>query len=132
MGIGAGWYEHEWRAYGYGFPSAGERIARLDEGVQIMRQMWTEGIATLHGQQYDVSTARAAIRCRCRPAACRCGSPAAASGRRCGSRPSTRRTRTSTATPEGFQHKSEILAAALLATSAGTSPRSPAAPTTTS
>src|SRR3954452_12655898 len=38
MGIGAGWYEHEWLAYGYGFPGAGERIARLDEGVQIMRQ----------------------------------------------------------------------------------------------
>ena len=34
MGIGAGWYEHEWRAYGYGFPSAGVRLARLDEGVQ--------------------------------------------------------------------------------------------------
>ena len=33
MGIGAGWYEHEWRAYGYGFPSAGERLARLDEGA---------------------------------------------------------------------------------------------------
>src|SRR5580698_1492297 len=30
MGIGAGWYEHEWRAYGYGFPGAGERIAILD------------------------------------------------------------------------------------------------------
>src|SRR6478672_13169519 len=24
MGIGAGWYEHEWRAYGYGFPKAGD------------------------------------------------------------------------------------------------------------
>ena len=34
MGIGAGWYEHEWRAYGYGFPRPGERLARLDEGGQ--------------------------------------------------------------------------------------------------
>jgi alkanesulfonate monooxygenase SsuD/methylene tetrahydromethanopterin reductase-like flavin-dependent oxidoreductase (luciferase family) len=33
MGIGAGWYEHEWRAYGYGFPPAGERLAMLDEGA---------------------------------------------------------------------------------------------------
>src|SRR5262245_28230502 len=31
MGIGGGWYEHEWRAYGYGFPSAGQRLGRLDE-----------------------------------------------------------------------------------------------------
>ena len=57
MGIGAGWYEHEWRAYGYGFPPAGERLARLDEGVQIMKQMWTQGNATLHGQHYQVDGA---------------------------------------------------------------------------
>ncbi|WP_236792505.1 LLM class F420-dependent oxidoreductase [Amycolatopsis sp. GM8] len=57
MGIGAGWYEHEWRAYGYGFPSAGERIGRLDEGVQIMRQLWTEGKATFDGRYYQVDGA---------------------------------------------------------------------------
>ncbi|WP_426562440.1 LLM class F420-dependent oxidoreductase [Angustibacter sp. McL0619] len=57
MGIGAGWYEHEWRAYGYGFPRAGERIAMLDEGVQIMRQAWTDGVATLDGQHYQVDGA---------------------------------------------------------------------------
>jgi F420-dependent oxidoreductase-like protein len=54
MGIGGGWYEHEWRAYGYGFPAAGERLGMLDEGVQIMRQLWTEGTATLAGQHYQV------------------------------------------------------------------------------
>ena len=32
MGIGAGWYEHEWRAYGYGFPTAPERLRMLNEG----------------------------------------------------------------------------------------------------
>ncbi len=57
MGIGGGWYEQEWRAYGYGFPSAGERLGRLDEGVQIMRQAWTQGIATLHGEHYQVDGA---------------------------------------------------------------------------
>lgn len=57
MGIGAGWYEHEWRAYGYGFPSAGERLARLDEGVQIFEQAWRTGSATLHGKHYDVDGA---------------------------------------------------------------------------
>ena len=57
MGIGGGWYEHEWRAYGYGFPSAGERIAMLDEGVQIMRQAWTQGVATLAGKHYQVDGA---------------------------------------------------------------------------
>ena len=57
MGIGAGWYEHEWRAYGYGFPKAGDRIAMLDEGVQIMHQLWTEGVATLDGRHYQVDGA---------------------------------------------------------------------------
>ena len=57
MGIGAGWYEHEWRAYGYGFPSAGDRLGMLDEGVQIMRQLWTEGTATLDGKYYQVDGA---------------------------------------------------------------------------
>src|ERR1700683_4449574 len=37
MGIGAGWYEHEWRAYGYGFPSAGERVAMVAEGGPRLR-----------------------------------------------------------------------------------------------
>lgn len=57
MGIGAGWYEHEWRAYGYGFPRAGERLGMLDEGVQIMRQAWAEGVATLNGRYYQVDGA---------------------------------------------------------------------------
>ena len=57
MGIGAGWYEHEWRAYGYGFPRAGERLARLREGVEIFRQAWTTGTATLDGEHYQVDGA---------------------------------------------------------------------------
>ncbi|HPF81165.1 LLM class F420-dependent oxidoreductase [Nostocoides australiense] len=57
MGIGAGWYEHEWRAYGYGFPRAGERLAALREGVEIFRQAWTTGSATLDGEHYQVDGA---------------------------------------------------------------------------
>ena len=62
MGIGGGWYEKEWRAYGYGFPSAGERLGRLREGVQIFRDMWTTGSATLDGKHYQVEGARCAPR----------------------------------------------------------------------
>lgn len=57
MGIGGGWYEHEWRAYGYGFPSAGVRLARLDEGVQIMRDAWRDGRVTFEGKHYQVNDA---------------------------------------------------------------------------
>jgi F420-dependent oxidoreductase-like protein len=57
MGIGGGWYEHEWRAYGYGFPPIGERLARLREGVEIMSQAWRTGSATLDGEHYRVDGA---------------------------------------------------------------------------
>ncbi len=57
MGIGGGWYEHEWRAYGYGFPPIAERLGRLREGVEIMHQAWTTGSATLEGTYYSVDGA---------------------------------------------------------------------------
>lgn len=57
MGIGGGWYEHEWRAYGYGFPSAGVRLGRLDEGVQIMRDAWRDGKVSFDGRHYQVEGA---------------------------------------------------------------------------
>lgn len=57
MGIGGGWYEHEWRAYGYGFPSAGVRLGRLDEGVQIMRAAWRDGKVSFDGKHYQVDGA---------------------------------------------------------------------------
>ncbi|HET6732467.1 LLM class F420-dependent oxidoreductase [Mycobacterium sp.] len=57
MGIGGGWYEHEWRAYGYGFPSAGERLGRLEEGVQIMRDAWRDGQVSFDGKHYQANGA---------------------------------------------------------------------------
>lgn len=57
MGIGAGWYENEWRAYGYGFPRAADRLGALREGVEIMRQLWTTGHGTLDGRYYQVDGA---------------------------------------------------------------------------
>jgi F420-dependent oxidoreductase-like protein len=57
MGIGAGWYEHEWRAYGYGFPDAPARLRMLREGVEIMKQAWESGSATLDGEFYQVDGA---------------------------------------------------------------------------
>ncbi|MCI9889214.1 LLM class F420-dependent oxidoreductase [Micrococcales bacterium 31B] len=57
FGIGAGWYEHEWRAYGYGFPGTGDRISALREGLQIMRQMWQDGISTYSGKIFSTDGA---------------------------------------------------------------------------
>jgi F420-dependent oxidoreductase-like protein len=52
MGIGGGWYENEWKAYGYGFPSAGVRLGMLDEGVRIMRDAWRNGRVSLKDGKY--------------------------------------------------------------------------------
>jgi F420-dependent oxidoreductase-like protein len=57
MGIGAGWYEHEWTAYGYGFPGPGDRLAMLEEGIEIMRQAWSAGVAHYAGEHYQVDGA---------------------------------------------------------------------------
>jgi len=57
MGIGAGWYEHEWLAYGYGFPDAPTRLRALREGVEVMHQAWTTGRATLDGEFWQIDDA---------------------------------------------------------------------------
>jgi F420-dependent oxidoreductase-like protein len=109
MGIGAGWYEHEWNAYGYGFPRAGERIAMLDEGVQIMRELWTKGTTTFIGDHYKVEGAV------CRPLPLqKAGIPMWIAG---GGEKKTLRIAAKyaqytnfDATPETFKKKSEILA----------------------
>jgi alkanesulfonate monooxygenase SsuD/methylene tetrahydromethanopterin reductase-like flavin-dependent oxidoreductase (luciferase family) len=57
LGIGAGWQEAEYRAYGYPYPSATVRITQLEESVQIIRAMWTEAPATFAGTHFAVSDA---------------------------------------------------------------------------
>jgi len=53
-GLGAGWYEHEWRAYGYGFPEMKERMARFAEACQIIHRMWTEDYPSFNGRYYSI------------------------------------------------------------------------------
>ena len=53
-GLGAGWYEHEWRAYGYGFPETRERMRAFREAVEIVIRMWTEEKPVFHGQYYSI------------------------------------------------------------------------------
>lgn len=53
-GFGAGWYEHEWRAYGYGFPETKERMAKFREATEIIHKMWTEDNPTFEGKHYTI------------------------------------------------------------------------------
>lgn len=109
MGIGAGWYEHEWNAYGYGFPPAGERLAMLDEALEIMSQAWSTGRATFAGEHYQVDGAR------CFPLPLQAGGIplwVAGGGERKTLRFAARHAAYTNfdGTPETFRHKSEILA----------------------
>lgn len=54
VGIGAGWYEHEYRAYGYEYPEAPERLRQLREAVQVILAMWQEEEAHFEGNYYQV------------------------------------------------------------------------------
>ena len=56
-GIGAGWYENEYRGYGYEFPAAKDRIGMLRETVEIVRSMWTKPETTYDGQHYQLRRA---------------------------------------------------------------------------
>ncbi|MFB9377817.1 LLM class F420-dependent oxidoreductase [Kineococcus gynurae] len=109
MGIGAGWYEHEWRAYGYGFPRAGERLAQLDEGVQIMAELWRTGTSTFQGGHWSTDGAI------CRPLPLQeNGIPlwVAGGGEKKTLRIAARHARYTnfSGVLEEFQHKSEVLA----------------------
>ena len=60
-GIGAGWYENEYKGYGYPFPSPSERIGMLRESVEIVRSMWTQPETTYDGRYYSL------VRANCDP-----------------------------------------------------------------
>jgi F420-dependent oxidoreductase-like protein len=57
VGLGAGWMEQEYRAYGYEFPSVGTRLRQLEEGLQILKAMFTENRANFKGRYYTVTDA---------------------------------------------------------------------------
>jgi alkanesulfonate monooxygenase SsuD/methylene tetrahydromethanopterin reductase-like flavin-dependent oxidoreductase (luciferase family) len=57
LGLGAGWHEEEYRAYGYEYPSNGVRVAQLAEAIEVIRAMWTQSPTTYHGTYYHIEGA---------------------------------------------------------------------------
>jgi alkanesulfonate monooxygenase SsuD/methylene tetrahydromethanopterin reductase-like flavin-dependent oxidoreductase (luciferase family) len=57
LGIGGGWHRPEYDAYGFAYPAIGERMARLEEGVRIIRMMLQQGKATFNGKYHTVKEA---------------------------------------------------------------------------
>ena len=54
LGIGGGWKEDEWLAYGYGFPPLGERLAALRDALEVITRMLGPGRATYEGRFVSV------------------------------------------------------------------------------
>jgi F420-dependent oxidoreductase-like protein len=58
LGIGAGWFETEYRQYGWEFPERpATRIRQLEEAVRLILAMWTNHRTTFHGRYFHVEDA---------------------------------------------------------------------------
>ena len=57
FGVGAGWKDFEYRAYGYPFPDGPTRVTQLIETLEICTRMWREKRATFHGKHYRIDDA---------------------------------------------------------------------------
>ena len=57
FGLGAGWKDVEYNAYGYEFPEAGVRVTQLVETLEICTRLWRDERATYHGKYYRVDEA---------------------------------------------------------------------------
>ncbi|HWE64193.1 MAG TPA: TIGR03560 family F420-dependent LLM class oxidoreductase [Chloroflexota bacterium] len=55
--LGAAWAEREFRAYGLPFPPVGERMARLEEALDIVKALWTQPRTTYQGTYYTINDA---------------------------------------------------------------------------
>ncbi|WP_052569445.1 TIGR03619 family F420-dependent LLM class oxidoreductase [Ktedonobacter racemifer] len=62
LGVGAGWKEDEYRAYGYPFPSVKERMSQLEDTVNILRALWQSQPASFEGAFYQIQDAYCAPR----------------------------------------------------------------------
>lgn len=57
LGLGTGWYEDEHRRYGLPFPSAGERVDRLEETIEVLESLMQRDRTTFHGRHYRLEDA---------------------------------------------------------------------------
>jgi F420-dependent oxidoreductase-like protein len=57
FGYGAGWHAAEYNGYGYAFPSSATRIAMMDEGLTVIKALWSGEPATFAGAHYRVADA---------------------------------------------------------------------------
>ncbi|WP_432940533.1 TIGR03560 family F420-dependent LLM class oxidoreductase [Kribbella sp. CA-253562] len=54
FGIGAGWYQRDYDAFGYPYADGPERLRQLREAVQVIRSLWTNDVTTFDGTYYQL------------------------------------------------------------------------------
>lgn len=57
FGIGAGWFEYEYKSYGYKFDDPSARIEQLDESISIIKKMWQNKKSSFTGKHYSIKNA---------------------------------------------------------------------------
>ncbi|MFB6186838.1 MAG: TIGR03560 family F420-dependent LLM class oxidoreductase [Halobacteriaceae archaeon] len=57
LGLGAGWHEQEYNAYGWEYREGFERLMRLDESIRLMKEMWTSDEPSFDGEWYQIENA---------------------------------------------------------------------------
>lgn len=57
LGIGAGWFEEEFRDFGYEFPPIKERLDRLEESLQVVRSLLHDPVTHFKGRYYQLDGA---------------------------------------------------------------------------
>lgn len=57
LGLGAGWHDEEHHAYGFDFPDIETRIEMLDEGLEVVKSMFTESHPAFKGDHYQIDNA---------------------------------------------------------------------------
>src|SRR5262245_51002682 len=57
LGIGAGWSERDFTAYGYPFGTTHERARRLEEALQVITKLWSEDHPSFAGKYYRIDHA---------------------------------------------------------------------------
>ena len=57
LGYGAGWHQEEFGGYGYDFPPVAVRIRQMEEGLTVMKRLWTEEQVSWSGRFYHLDGA---------------------------------------------------------------------------
>ena len=57
LGLGAGWFEEEFREFGYDFPPLGKRMDQLEEAIQVIRSLLRDPVTTFKGEYYELDGA---------------------------------------------------------------------------